>query len=434
MLVKFTNHGYSYTDVDGTSFYDEDKEHKGLFDFLDADLSSLPKILESYISKIIDKETFKLTGYEPSYNDLRDVDYVLDYIHPYFEINSSEEINNAIADYFNALLLQRSYSEDDYTYSPIYDEKWYMETLSALLKDCYYENEKEKHIKSFYENYLSIVKPDDDADLPPYIELPPKGFSGLISLQDHLRSMVFWMLDASALYLNELSISERVWVYGNVHSTISDMPHMTVTKQISFTDPHRNSLGYSFNFHDFLDGISDSSTLYGNLMNFHNNQEDVRPKAVDTLKSIIERAKMGYSEGIYEEYKVDSLFEVLFLEIYYMILEQVLVKKCRNCGKYFVLKNKNVEYCNRLIDEYDDNTDDRTCSDVGPKLSYQKKLEADQPLKSYSRAYKTHYARIKSGKLTKPGFFEWQQEAKEKLEQVRSGEYDLEDYKKWLKN
>lgn len=79
-----------------------------------------------------------------------------------------------------------------------------------------------------------------------------------------------------------------------------------------------------------------------------------------------------------------------------MILDETLIKKCRNCGKYFVVKNLNVEYCDRRINNDEESDDYRTCSDVGPKLSYQKKLEEDLPLKFYSRAYKTHYARIKS--------------------------------------
>lgn len=54
-------------------------------------------------------------------------------------------------------------------------------------------------------------------------------------------------------------------------------------------------------------------------------------------------------------------------------------------------------------------------------------------LKFYDRAYKTHYARINSGKMTKQEFFLWHQEAKEKLEMVRANTYDFEEFKIWLK-
>lgn len=428
--MKFTSHGYSYTDVDGTVFYEEDKEHNGLFNFLAADLTKLPGELESYFSKIIDLNTLKLKDYKPTYDDLDEISNILYGIHPYFEYISSEEINDAIGDYFNALLIHKSYDEKDYSYSPIYDKEWYLETFVALFPDSFFD--KDKMALKFYNTYLSIVKPNDDDD-PTFVKLPPEGFQNLISLQDHLFSMVFWMLDASAPYLNELSIPERAWVYGNVHSTISDQPHMIVTKQLSFSDPHHRGYGSNYRRLEYIDGVDHHFTLFGDLSDFHNNQEDIHPEAVDALKSIVESAKKGFSEGIYEEYEVNSLFEVLFLEIYHMILDETLVKKCRNCGKYFVVKNLNVEYCDRRINNDEESDDYRTCSDVGPKLSYQKKLEEDLPLKFYSRAYKTHYARIKSGKMTQSEFFEWQQEAKAKLEEVRSGDYDFEEYKKWLK-
>lgn len=55
-----------------------------------------------------------------------------------------------------------------------------------------------------------------------------------------------------------------------------------------------------------------------------------------------------------------------------------------------------------------------------------KKLEEDLPLKFYDRAYKTHYARINSGKMTKQEFFLWHQEAKEKDSIINSvGEIQL---------
>lgn len=430
MLMKFTSHGYSYTDVDGTVFYEEDKNHYGLFNFLAVDLTNLPRELESYFSKIIDLKTLKLKDYKPTPDDLSKIDNILYGIHPYFEFISSEEINDAIGDYFNALLIQNSYNQEDYSYSPIYDKEWYLETCMALFPESFFD--KNKMALNFYNIYLSTVKPDDD-DEPPYVKLPPEGFNNLISLQDHFRSMVFWMLDASAPYLNKLSIPERAWVYGSVHSTMSDQPHMVVTKQISFADPHRRSYSSNYSRLEYIDGVDCHFTLFGDLRNFHNNQENIHPEAINVLKSIVKAAKEGFSEGIYEEYEVSSLYEVLLLEIYHMILDNTLVKKCRNCEKYFVVKNLNVEYCDRRINDDEELDDYRTCSDVGPKLSYQRKLEEDLPLKLYSRSYKTHYARIKSGKMTQGQFFEWQQEAKAKLEEVRAGSYEFEDFKKWLK-
>lgn len=236
------------------------------------------------------------------------------------------------------------------------------------------------------------------------------------------------MLDASAPRLNDLTIPQRAWVYGNVHSTVSDQPHMVVTKQISFKDPHRDGFGSRYRRLEYIDEVDYHWTLYGDLRNYYNDPKSVHPNAIDELDRIIEYAKNGYSEGIYEEYEVNDLFEVLFLEIYHMILNSTAVKKCRHCGMYFVVNNMNVEYCNRIIEG-----EEKPCSEIGPKRAFQKKLEEDYPLKIYNRAYKTHYARVRNGKMTKAEFNTWYIEAKEKLEQARAGNLDVSEYQKWLR-
>ena len=74
-----------------------------------------------------------------------------------------------------------------------------------------------------------------------------------------------------------------------------------------------------------------------------------------------------------------------------------------------------------------------SCSAVGSKQSFQRKLENDEALRIYNRAYKTHHARIRSGKMKENHFSLWRMEAKEMLERVRAGELELGDFKKWVK-
>ncbi|MDD4055985.1 MAG: DUF6076 domain-containing protein, partial [Bacteroides sp.] len=363
MLLKFTNEGYKYTDIDGSVFYEETNEHKGLFKFLAADLSKLPDQLESYFSKIVDISTLKLKNYKPTYDDLEEISDFLYDIHPYFEFVSCEVLDQAIGDYFNCLLINSSYHKDDYSFSPIYDKEWYFDSFRALFPNMTFT--KDGLTESYYQQYSNVVKQEDY--LPP---LPPKGFFHLINLQEWLRSIVFWILDASAPKLNKLTIPQRAWVYGNVHSTVSDQPHMVVTKQISFKDPHSTGYASGYRRLEYIGGIDHHFTLFGDLQNYYKNQNNAPLEALDYLDRLIELAQRGYTEEIYEEYVVNSLDEVLFLEIYHMFLNQTAIKKCRHCGMYFVVNNLNVEYCDRVIDD-----EEKTCSEIGPKRSFQKKLE-----------------------------------------------------------
>jgi hypothetical protein len=142
---------------------------------------------------------------------------------------------------------------------------------------------------------------------------------------------------------------------------------MVVTKQISFNDPHRRGFASRYSRLEYIDGIDNHFTLYGDLRNYHENQDDVHVEALDALDGLINLAKHGYTEGIYEEYEVNDLFEVLFLEVYHMILGNKAVKKCRHCGLYFVFNNLNVEYCDRIVEGAE-----KPCSEIGPKRAYQK--------------------------------------------------------------
>lgn len=107
----------------------------------------------------------------------------------------------------------------------------------------------------------------------------------------------------------------------------------------------------------------------------------------------------------------------------------IAFKNCKSCGKYFPASHGNTEYCNRL---YEDTG--KTCREIGSVKAYQSKVENNPAIKEYNRGYKTHYARIKSGKMTKEQFKEWAEMAREYRDEVTSGKRSLEGFIDWLKN
>ena len=120
--------------------------------------------------------------------------------------------------------------------------------------------------------------------------------------------------------------------------------------------------------------------------------------------------------------------QLLFLEILSMIDSNTSIKKCKNCGMYFIVKNLNMEYCDRIAAG-----EEKPCSTIGSKRTFEKKLQTDIPLKIYNRSYKTHYARVKNGIMTQSDFMTWCAEAKENLKKARNGELSVGDFDQWLK-
>jgi len=116
-------------------------------------------------------------------------------------------------------------------------------------------------------------------------------------------------------------------------------------------------------------------------------------------------------------YHVRALDEMLFLEFVEMLKRGIHVKRCRLCGRYFVLIDKRKrEYCGR---EY---SDGKTCQEIGPLLRYEQILEPDEYLRKFETEYNKVYSRYYradgkidtefSGKdMTREGFRKWSRKA-----------------------
>jgi len=123
-----------------------------------------------------------------------------------------------------------------------------------------------------------------------------------------------------------------------------------------------------------------------------------------------------------------------------IISRDMTFKVCKSCGKYFPASasHGNSEYCNRIFyglaaDGSKTLDTGKTCKEIGSVKVYQAKVAENPEYAAYSRAYKTHFARIKAKKLTKEYFQIWAEEARKLRDEVTAGALSLEEYKNWLK-
>lgn len=106
----------------------------------------------------------------------------------------------------------------------------------------------------------------------------------------------------------------------------------------------------------------------------------------------------------------------------------ILIKKCENCGKYFIPASRSDEiYCNNVYNP----ESGKTCKDIG----YEVKLSKDAFKSAYRTAYKTQRARIKYNShiqnYEEKHFKPWDNAAKEALSKFEALN-DIEGYKEWL--
>lgn len=63
-------------------------------------------------------------------------------------------------------------------------------------------------------------------------------------------------------------------------------------------------------------------------------------------------------------------------------IDNIEIKECKNCGKFFVLENRSDElYCSNIFEN------EKTCKEVGPFKIKQKLMEENNDLKFYRNVY-----------------------------------------------
>lgn len=128
-------------------------------------------------------------------------------------------------------------------------------------------------------------------------------------------------------------------------------------------------------------------------------------------------------------YIAETLEALLKLEVYSMTREDVRIKRCKNCGRYFILEKGNLEYCDRIAAG-----ETKPCNEIGKSRTYEQRITGgSSAMALYRKAYKTHFARIRSGNMTREEFDRWKAEAADQRRLAESGKLDFDEYATWLK-
>lgn len=133
--------------------------------------------------------------------------------------------------------------------------------------------------------------------------------------------------------------------------------------------------------------------------------------------------------GIKEIYEIDNFYNLLFLELYFILQEKTYLKKCKNCDKYFLATNSAVIYCNNSFQS------NKTCREIGASKVFSKNLENDEAYSLYRKVYKKKQALAKS----KGGNFEieynlFRHQGRDKKNAYKLNEITKKEFIVWLNN
>lgn len=124
-------------------------------------------------------------------------------------------------------------------------------------------------------------------------------------------------------------------------------------------------------------------------------------------------------------YASDDLRTLVFMEFEYMVTENYGLRRCENCGKYFLPFSVVSRYCDRQ------GQDGKTCRDSAVRENYNRRLQENDAKALYVKNNNAYQMRVKRAPQTYPPeeYRRWKQQAREALERVDRGELSLDEFR-----
>ena len=127
-------------------------------------------------------------------------------------------------------------------------------------------------------------------------------------------------------------------------------------------------------------------------------------------------------------YSVDCIEDLFRFEFIKMIEHGIFIKKCGNCGHFFIPRGRaDTEYCNRIFGDTG-----RKCNEIGAMLRYEQRVADNPILEAHKKAYRRFHSRVRTKKMTQSEFLIWSEEAGRKRDECLAGELLFEEFVEWL--
>lgn len=162
-----------------------------------------------------------------------------------------------------------------------------------------------------------------------------------------------------------------------------------------------------------------------------------KPKVTEQHKELAEKYNMNAEDLAYRvttpsfiniNYEVSSVMEMLELEFTKMLELNIRFRKCKRCGRYFIMKgNYDTNYCDRIAEG-----ETKNCQDIMAMENYKKKIADNAAITIYNKYYKRYFARVKAHTILEDDFKKWKYEAIVKRDQCSDGEITNEEFTAWL--
>ncbi len=123
--------------------------------------------------------------------------------------------------------------------------------------------------------------------------------------------------------------------------------------------------------------------------------------------------------------------QLLIIELQEIVcMDKFEIKKCKNCGKYFVPEKRTDElYCNNIYE------DGRTCKEIGSFKVKQKMINTDDDLRTYRNVYQKLLLRTRRNPNNiyyEKEFENFKKDNRKMRDKLDKGKISYEEYVEWL--
>ena len=145
-----------------------------------------------------------------------------------------------------------------------------------------------------------------------------------------------------------------------------------------------------------------------------------------TMPEMIALSVMQADE--YETCICESIEQQIEFELIQLLKSDTGMRKCKRCGKYFIMKgNYDTNYCDRIAEG-----ETRNCQDLAAQENYKKKMADNAAIPLYQKYYKRYAACVRVRQIKETDFKKWKYQAMTKRDECSDGKITLADFEEWL--
>ena len=213
--------------------------------------------------------------------------------------------------------------------------------------------------------------------------------------------------------LSKLNIAQRFYIFQNITEDLREISEDYICDY---------SLNFFFTDEEFMNELMNKiEKVFSNPLSDEDFLINTMTKNDPNGEKIV---------GNKYDFKTNNLFTYFYIVLYHIVLNDVdYIKKCQVCGKYFFSDKNNTLYCNGKYAE------DITCKEYGIKTS-QKRKENEEPVYGkYRQIYAKKAMAVKRNpdiEYYKTNYEKWKKEAKEFINDIKSGKKSYNEFDEWL--